>query len=48
MGMAVDAAHQQPYDPVAALTKYLNQRNNPPHDSRRNRSLQPKEGPTEE
>jgi len=26
--MAVDAAHQQPYDPVAALTRYHNQRNN--------------------
>jgi hypothetical protein len=29
MGMAVDTAQQQPYDPVAALTRYLNQRNKP-------------------
>jgi hypothetical protein len=29
MGIAVDAAQQQPYDPVAALTRYLNQRNKP-------------------
>ena len=29
MGMAVDAAQQQPYDPVAALTRYLNRRNKP-------------------
>jgi hypothetical protein len=29
MGMAVDTAQQQPYDPIAALTRYLHQRNKP-------------------
>jgi cell division protein FtsN len=29
MGIAVDTTQQQPYDPIAALTKYLNQRNKP-------------------
>jgi hypothetical protein len=29
MGMAVDTAQQQPYNAVAALTRYLNQRNKP-------------------
>jgi len=29
MGMVVDTAQQQPYEPVAALTRYLNHRNKP-------------------
>jgi hypothetical protein len=29
VGIEVDTAQQRPYDPVLALTRYLNQRNKP-------------------
>jgi hypothetical protein len=40
MGIAVDTAQQQPYNPVAALTRHLNQRNNPTAREQRESSLQ--------